>query len=83
MTYFRFFKKKLYRKESFVPVVLTIMGLTFAVNYVYFVNRYPVGCSQNARYVMPLILVIQCAIGSMLVDGSDLIRKIHRENTAA
>lgn len=81
--YFRFFKKKLYRKESFVPVVLTIMGLAFAVNYIYFVNRYPVGCSQNARYVMPLILVIQCAIGSMLVDGSDLVRKIHRENTVA
>ncbi len=74
--YARFFMKKLYKRESFVPVVLTVMGLTFAINYVYFVNRYPVGCSQNARYVMPLLLVIQCGVASMLVDGFDLAKKI-------
>ena len=72
----RFFVKKLYRNESFVPVVLLVTGLTFAINYVYFVNRYPVGCSQNARYVMPLILVIQCGIASMCVDGIDIFRKL-------
>ena len=77
----RLFVKKLYRNESFVPVVLTVMGLTFIINYVYFVNRYPVGCSQNARYVMPLILVIQCAIASMCVDGFDLAKKIRASHS--
>ena len=74
--YVRFFMKKLYRTDSFAPVVVTVLGVAFAANYVYFVNKYPVGCSQNVRYVMPLILVIELAISSMLVDGYDAAKRI-------
>ena len=70
-----YFLKKKWRGGNIAkPMTLALIGLAFAINYIYFVNKYPVGCSQNARYVMPLFIPIQSVIGSMLCDGIDFAK---------
>ena len=45
-------------KEAWqVACVVAILGLTYAIDYIWFCYRYPVGCTQNSRYVLYLILV--------------------------
>lgn len=69
----RFFAQKRYQQGFFKEAVLIVIMATYVTNYIIFVNRYPVGCSQNARYIMPLFLPIQAIIGSMISDGHDAL----------
>ena len=69
-----YFKNKRWKENVFLPGTLLVAAVAVAVNYIYFVNRYPVGCSQNARYVMPLFIPLQTLIGSTLCDVRDRIK---------
>ena len=68
-----YFKNKQWKQNVFLPGVLLVAAVAVAVNYIYFVNRYPVGCSQNARYVMPLFIPLQALIASLCCDIHDKI----------
>lgn len=44
------------KKEVLEPViVIAFLGIVYAVDYVWFCHRYPVGCTQNSRYVLYLV----------------------------
>lgn len=77
----RFFIKRQFKGEFTKQAVLVTLLITFVANYVYFVNRYPVGCSQNARYVMPLFIPLQAIVGSMLVDGQEFLLRRYARKT--
>lgn len=67
----RFFIRKQYKGSWFVPALLLLTLIVYATNYIIFVNKYPVGCSQNARYLMPIWIPIQAVVGSMIVDAQE------------
>ena len=67
----RFVVEKRFKGSWLLPAFLAVTVITYATNYVIFVNKYPVGCSQNARYLMPIWIPIQCVVGSMIVDLTD------------
>ncbi|MCR5348627.1 MAG: glycosyltransferase family 39 protein [Bacilli bacterium] len=80
---FRFFYKKQFRLDPTKQIVLVVTAITYVINYIYFVNKYPVGCSQNARYLMPFFLPLQALVGSMLCDAQSFLsgRSKKREDT--
>ena len=69
----RFVRKKQYQNGFFMQATLLVMLLVYAANYIIFVNKYPVGCSQNARYLMPIWIPLQVIVGSMIVDVRDVL----------
>ena len=50
--------KSIKRKDVFEPaIVIALLGITYAADYIWFCHKYPVGCTQNSRYVLYLIFV--------------------------
>ncbi len=46
-------------------IFITILAFSFIVSFVYFNIKMPYACTQDFRYIMPLILVFACMIGAM------------------
>lgn len=80
---FIYIRDRLWRQNFFAPATLVILAGTMAIDYVYFVNRYPVGCSQNARYIMPMFIPIQGFIATWICDLTDRLKRVHAENSSA
>lgn len=46
-------------------IFITILAVSFILSFVYFNIKMPYACTQDFRYIMPLILVFACMIGAM------------------
>lgn len=62
--------KKASLEENALYIMMAIFFLTNAFSYCYFNYKYPVGCSENARYAMLLLIPIQIAVASFVIDVS-------------
>ena len=60
-------------------IMMAIFFLTNAFSYIYFNYKYPVGCSENARYAMLILIPIQVAVSSFVVDVTKGIVKITKK----
>ena len=71
--------KKASLKENALYIMMAIFFLTNAFSYIYFNYKYPVGCSENARYAMLILIPIQVAVSSFVVDVTKGIVKITKK----
>jgi hypothetical protein len=58
-----------WKKTSFTYWSLLLIALVMGGNYAYFCYRYPVGCTQNARYALLLLLPLDALLGSVMAKG--------------
>lgn len=74
----RLFKRAPF-KENSLYIMMVIFFLTNAFSYCYFNYKYPVGCSENVRYAMLLLIPIQVAVSSFVIDfGKDVTNLFKR-----
>ena len=62
-----------WKKTSFTYWSLLLIALVMGGNYAYFCYAYPVGCTQNARYALLLLLPLGALLGSVMTKGIEAL----------